>query len=282
MSRQDEGPGGDLPARLRSVVALLAGDGRRRARAAQDLGLEAGRRAVLADGPHLVREAVAAGCLVHALIGTDAALAGEASTEVRALAATGVPVYRVPARDLERLAPTRTPQGILAVVALAPAPTARSVHERVAAGAFVLALDGVQDPGNVGSLARSALAAGVAVLALGPGCARPDDAKTLRASQGALFRLPVWSGDLAALAAAVRAAGRSLVVAVPRGGEPAWRVDLGAAGLVMLGGEGHGVDPVHVCAADRLVTLPMAGGESLGVAAAGAVILYERVRQAGA
>lgn len=279
MPWQDERPGGDVPARLRSVLALLAGDGRRRARACAGLGLPHGQRAVLADGPHLVREAAAARSTVLAVVGTDAALNGEVQAEVRALQADGVPVYRVGPSELQRYARTRTPQGILAVVALPPAPTAAWVHEQVAAGTLVLALDGVQDPGNVGSLARTALAAGAGLLVLGPGSARPDDPKTVRASQGALFRLAVWSGDLTEVTAAVRGVGAALAVAVPRGGEAPWRLDLRSAGMVVLGGEGRGVDPVHVAGADRLVTLPMAGGESLGVAAAGAVLLYERLRQ---
>ncbi|MCL6595964.1 MAG: hypothetical protein K6V73_07115, partial [Firmicutes bacterium] len=202
------GPGGRLPARLRSALALLGGDGRRRSKAAAALGL-AGERVALAEGPHLLAEAVGAGVRVACVVTTARARAGEAGRHVAALEAAGVPAYVVSEGEFARLAATRAPQGVLAAVVLPRAWTSADLARGWRGGghALALALAGVQDPGNAGSLARTALAAGAFALALDPAGARADDPKAVRASQGALFRLPVARLGAAEAVAAARGAG---------------------------------------------------------------------------
>lgn len=269
-------PGGRMPARLRAVIAALGKDARRRQKAAEALHLGAGL-AVLAEGPHLLEEAMAAGLTLVAVVATDAALARPPATRLP----SDVPVYAVSPAGLGRLASTRAPQGIVAVVALDGQRLCLS-RERpwpLGKGGVALALVGVQDPGNVGSLARSARAAGAALVALDGRCARVDDPKTLRASQGALFSLPTARlAGLDAIAAA-RAVGARVVAAVPRGGVAPWHTDLRGPLTLLLGGEGAGLAQALVDQADVRVTLPMVAGESLGVAAAGAALLFERSRQ---
>lgn len=271
----DAEPDGSLPARLRALLTGLGGDGRRRAKAAARGG-QGDADLVLAEGPHLVEEAVRAGLTVVAVVATEEGRTGAAGEAVAALAHRGVPVHTVAARAFAGLAATRAPQGVLAVVRLPSPPPLAGAW---AGEGLVLGLDAVQDPGNVGALARTARAAGAAMVALGRGSARPDDAKTLRASQGALFFVPAWRGDLAEAVAAARAAGARVAATAPRGGVAPWRADLRGPVLLLLGGEGAGLAPALAEAADLRLTLPMAAGESLGVAAAGAVVLYERVRQ---
>jgi RNA methyltransferase, TrmH family len=133
-----------------------------------------------------------------------------------------------------------------------------------------LALWHVADPGNVGTLLRSADAFGAAV-ALSPGCADLTGPKALRASMGALFRVPTAGFE--------EAAGRRVAL-VPHGGEPLPEVDLSGAMVFVLGAEREGLPAEVLERCDVRASIPQSGGaESLNVAMAGTVALYERLRQ---
>jgi TrmH family RNA methyltransferase len=135
-----------------------------------------------------------------------------------------------------------------------------------------LALWHVSDPGNVGTLMRAADAFGAGV-ALSAGCADPAGSKALRASMGAVFRVPVSGFD--------EPAGRRIAL-VPRGGEPLADVDLGGDVVFVLGAEREGLPEDVLASCDVRATIPLAGGaESLNVAMAGTVALYERARRTG-
>jgi TrmH family RNA methyltransferase len=132
-----------------------------------------------------------------------------------------------------------------------------------------LALWRVADPGNVGTLLRAADALGPAFVALSPGCADPTGPKALRASMGAVFRVPTCGFD--------DAPGRRIAL-VPHGGTPLPEVELDGPVVFLLGAEREGLpDRQRV---DARASIPQAGGaESLNVALAGAIALYERVRR---
>jgi len=133
-----------------------------------------------------------------------------------------------------------------------------------------LALWHVSDPGNVGTLLRAADAFGVGV-ALSAGCADPTGAKALRASMGAVFRVPVSGFD--------EPAGRRIAL-VPRGGVPLADVDLDGDVVFVLGAERDGLPEDVLASCDALATIPLAGdADSLNVAMAGTVALYERARR---
>ena len=206
------------------------------------------------------------------LIVTEEALTRNA---VHALAA------REPARTLvvptalfAELATLPAGVGVLAVV-----PTPRSAPS--APADFCLLLDDVQDPGNVGSMLRSAAAAGVEQVLLSRHCAFAWSPKVLRAGQGAHFLLDIVEDvDLAAWAAAICAGGRRCA-RVGRSGRREPLCD-GLTGrvAVAIGNEGAGLSPALAARATRTVTIPMPGGmESLNAAAAAAVCLFECVRQ---
>jgi TrmH family RNA methyltransferase len=164
--------------------------------------------------------------------------------------------------------------GVLAVVpALRPSPAPP--------GAFCLLLDGVQDPGNAGSILRSAAAAGVAQAYLSKHCAFAWSPKVLRAGQGAHFCLDIHENvDLPAWAAAYRAGGGGIVAAVASGGGSLYDARLTGRVAIAVGNEGAGLDPALAAQATQRVTIPMPGGiESLNAAAAAAVCLFECVRQ---
>lgn len=132
-----------------------------------------------------------------------------------------------------------------------------------------LALSEVGDPGNVGTLIRAADAFG-ATVELSAGCADPTGPKALRASAGALFRVPLGP-----------AAGRRIGL-VAHGGTPLGRLDLGEGVVFVLGAEREGLSPELQRECDELATIPTSGpAESLNVAAAGAIALYEWSRRRG-
>lgn len=220
----------------------------------------AARRLCLAEGPHLIAEAAAAGAAIETLCVADGH-AGDLPPARR--------VVRVGDRVLQAIATTRTPQGVVAVVRI---PEARD------RGGLALAVDGLQDPGNLGTLLRVALAFGAGATALGPGTADPWSPKALRAAAGATFHLPPLAvGDLAAW---LRARPGTCWSLVPRGGTPLPEAELHAGGAVTLvvGSEAHGVS-AEVAACCRPLTIPMPGpAESLNAAVAAAVAAYEATR----
>jgi RNA methyltransferase, TrmH family len=161
--------------------------------------------------------------------------------------------------------------GAMAVV------TAPRPEYRESAG-FCLLLDGIQDPGNVGSILRTAAAAGVEQVFLSSQCAFAWSPKVLRAGQGAHFHLQIFEDiDLVEWAHGYRG---TLVAAVAAEGEPLFSVDLAPPVAIAIGNEGAGLSDALRSAATRSVTIPMPGAfESLNAAAAAAVCLFECVRQ---
>ena len=128
----------------------------------------------------------------------------------------------------------------------------------------------VADPGNVGTLIRSADALGPAFVALSPGSADPTGPKALRASMGALFRVPIIGYD--------DAPGRRVAL-VAHGGRSLEDIDLSGATTFVLGSEREGLPEEELARCDEQVTVPLAGqAESLNVATAGAIALYARRR----
>jgi RNA methyltransferase, TrmH family len=241
----------------------------RKAREAEGLFLAEGVRAVedLLASPLPVRLAVAASSLGDTP-------RGQALLDV--LARKRVALHEASDRELAALADTETPQGILAV---APIPGAGLDALRVEAHdpAVVLVLDAVQDPGNFGTLARTAEALGAVGLVALPGTVDPWNPKSVRAAMGSTFRLPVVESGWDALAPWLAARGVETLAAVV-GGEPLGEPRPRRAALV-LGNEGAGVGDETRARAGRAVGIPLRGrAESLNVAAAGAILLYELLR----
>ncbi|MFM7311756.1 MAG: TrmH family RNA methyltransferase [Cyanobium sp.] len=178
---------------------------------------------------------------------------------------------------LSLAASTSHPDGVLAT--LVPPQPDRDRRPR-----FVLALDGLQDPGNLGTLLRTALAAGVEEVWLGEG-ADPYSPKVLRASSGAALAMPLLRLSAAELLAHLQgpqAQGLQRVATLVSGGRPYWDLDWTRPTVLLLGNEGAGLDPQLAALADARVTIPHSPAvESLNVAVAAAPLLLERWRQAG-
>lgn len=236
-----------------------------------------GDRALL-EGPHLVAEALAAGIPLEEVLADPGFLAtGEGSRIASALTR---PPLEVQARLLHRLADADSPRGLLAV-ALLPRRGVSSLP--VIDGGTYLFCDGLQDPGNLGALARVAEAAGAAGLALGPGGAHPNHPRALRASAGSLLRLPVAvEVQPEALARHLAGLRPRRVALAPRRGTVLWQADLNGTLILLLGAEGPGLSPALEARADLRVTIPLEPPvESLNATVAAALVLFELQRRRG-
>ena len=167
----------------------------------------------------------------------------------------------------------------VAMLAVVPTP----MPANTSPGRFCLLLEDVQDPGNVGTMIRTAAAAGADQVVLSPHCAFAWSPRSLRAGQGAHFLTAVNEGvDLREWVAAFRHAGGRTFATVVAGTAPLYRVDLRGRVAIVIGSEGSGVTRALLDVVDERITIPMAAGsESLNAAAAAAVVLFEAVRQRG-
>lgn len=232
---------------------------------------------MLLDGWHLLAEAVAAGIAIDTLAVCGPPTLHEQTVIDRARGAHAR-VIEVSTAVLNAMSPVNSPTG---VVATARKPVIDATAVLTPAPALVLAGFGLQDPGNAGAVIRSAAAAGATGVMLDEASADPWGWKALRASMGGVFHLPVIRsrGPLAALAD-WRASGVTVIAAEPRGRVLMHELNLTGPIAVLMGGEGPGLPPEAMAAADARITIPMAGSvESLNVAVAAALILYEARRQ---
>ncbi len=241
------------------------------------------RTALLLDGVRLIRDACAAGAPIFAAIVSRAALAGgdrEVAGLARDLEAAGVPVAGGSDAVMTAVSPVRAPSAAVALGDHRPPSLDAVLDAATGDSGCVVAAAGVQDPGNLGAIIRTAEAAGAAGVAVARPSADPYGWKALRGAMGSTLRLPVADGSsLAEVVDAARAGGFRVLAAVPRGGCPLAEADLAGRRLVLVGGEGAGLSPVAALA-DAAVSVPMAPPvESLNVAVAAGVILYEARRR---
>lgn len=243
-------------ARVRLLRTALAGNG------AKDV--------VAIESPHLLREALQA---------AEVTVLTVFVREDRAELLQDLPAHVEPillSREVfASIAATEQSQGVAALIAR---PEMRFLPR---AGQLLLLLEEVQDPGNVGTLVRSAEAFGAAAVLVTPGTADIWNGKALRASAGAAFRVPVvrWSEPVSA---ALRKLDLRLLAAVAErdGALPAKAVALTGGCVLAVGNEGRGISAEILRLADGRITLPMAGPtESLNAAVAGSILLYEAARQ---
>jgi RNA methyltransferase, TrmH family len=218
---------------------------------------------VLLEGPRVLAEAKAAG-LEFDLIAVREGDRLPFHTESRVILTPGA--FRAATQ-------TVTPQGAIAVARVHEASPSEAIEAARRARWPLVVLDRVQDPGNVGAIARTAAAAGAAALAVLPGTADPYGPKAVRASAGNVFRLQVAKAQWRDLN------GLSGYGAASTGGAPLAEAPIESAGMVVLGSEAHGLSRQDL----KLVTVPLTEGvESLNVAAAAALILFEIRRRLAA
>lgn len=226
--------------------------------------------AMVVEGVRLLEEALAADWKFQFALYSQV-LSERGWTLLHHLKEKGVEIEEVSEQLLTSTSDTKNPQGLLAVLEQKRLPIPMRPT-------FALILDEIRDPGNVGSLLRSASAAGVQAVILTPGSADPFSPKVVRAGMGAHFRLPIqnmsWDEILSQLP------DLKFVLTEMEAPLPCWQADLRQAVAIIIGGEAEGASAAarHICT--ERIHIPMAAGsESLNAAAAGAIILFEVKRQ---
>lgn len=220
----------------------------------------------LCDSPKLLQEALLWGSELHTVVVT-------AGTEAPPLP-KGVRLVEVPADVMRSVSPMETPQGTLFTCAIHTEPLPETL-----AGRRYVVLDTLQDPGNVGTILRTADAFHADGMFLVNGCADLYNPKTLRATMGAVFRCPVWTVGVEELSALLKRSGIPLYGAALREDTLDARAADYSRCAIAIGSEGRGLTDAVLAVCDRTIKIPMSEHcESLNAAAAATVLLWEAAR----
>ena len=228
------------------------------------------------EGPHLIEEALRAGLRVTTIF--------IAQEDERLLSALRVPpeieILRLPAKLLDSALATETPQPIAALVEPPEWTWAHLLGARPKGAELVVVLAGIQDPGNLGTILRSAEAFGAAGVVSLPGTVSAWNPKAVRASAGSVFRVPLLAASERECLEELHEAGLKVLATTVHAAQPAALVDMAGPVALIIGNEGSGVADELAAKADARVTIPCPGPvESLNAAVAASVLLYEAARQ---
>ncbi|WP_028783405.1 TrmH family RNA methyltransferase [Thalassobacillus devorans] len=217
-------------------------------------------RSFLVEGYHLVEEAIKSAWETKEVIVKEGAdlpewIEGERFT-------------RVSDEVFSAISETETPQGIAAVVEMKVFELCSFHH--------VLLIDAVQDPGNLGTLIRTADAAGFDGVIIGKGSVDPFNEKVIRATQGSLFHLPLIQGELFEWIASLKQQGLTVFASTLENAEPYHQITFPEKAALIVGNEGAGIQQEMISLADKQVYIPIAGqAESLNVAIAAGILMYQ-------
>lgn len=225
----------------------------------------------LLEGKRAVEEALASQWNIRALFFTRLPEGWDEKAEESSL-----PWYEVPLAVLQKITATEDPQSVAALVEIRP----RDLGDFAPDRGFVLVLDQIRDPGNLGTLIRTADALGAAGVVLLKDTADLYNPKVVRSTMGSLFHLPVLTGvEPADLETWCRKNGYALWATALEGAEDMTKLQWPAKTALVLGSEAEGVSPELLKAADQKVKIPMAGqAESLNVAVAGGIVMFQAAR----
>lgn len=227
--------------------------------------------AFVVEGVRLVEEAINSHWKLRFVL-YDETLSERGKSQVESLKSLGVEVDEIPTSLMKSISETETPQGILAVLEFTQLPIANRPD-------FILIPDRIRDPGNLGTLLRSAAATGVQAVFLPPETTDAFAPKVLRAGMGAQFRLPIHEMEWEQIERIVTSANLQLYVA-DMNGVSCWETDLRKPLALVIGGEAEGASKEAQKLAHGKISIPMTGGvESLNAGVAGSVLMFEVVRQ---
>lgn len=240
----------------------------------------------LVPGVRFVEEALEAGSSLSCVFHTARLLDSDAGRRLQKRLGSGsFPVFEVPEPVLLELCDVETPQPVVAVASKLEPERDSFLEFLGRRRAVVLVLDRLQDPGNLGTIIRTAAGAGVTGVVTLPGTVDLYNPKCLRGTMGAIFRVPVlhWDGMPGELAETLGSLGLDLVATSSKRGTPCYRLDLKGRVALFVGSEAGGLDPVFLEKATHLARIPLPGRmESLNVAVAAGIMLYEVIRQRAA
>jgi len=230
------------------------------------------------EGVRIVEEAIRSGLRFRAVFFRESA-AGHLERLMPQIS-SHVETVLLPDKLFASAVPTDTPQGVAALVRYRQH-SLDDVFAKLEMGPAVV-IAGLQDPGNLGTILRSAEAFGAAGLLLGEGTVSPFNSKVVRASAGSVFRLPVVRIKMADVLRRLQDHGLRLMATSSHKGTPLPRANLAAPVAVVIGGEGAGVPRDLLAKVDEIVAIPHAPQvESLNAAVAASIVLYESARQKG-
>lgn len=213
----------------------------------------------LIEGMHLMEEALASDWTVKEIIVSEKTVIPETANQLS--------VIEVTEQVFKELSFTASPQGMMAVVEMK--------REEAVNGELVVLLDALQDPGNVGTIIRTADAAGADGIILGSGCVDLYNDKVIRATQGSIFHLPILHADLEEEVPRLKEADYSVWVTALEKAENYKNLSVSQKTALIFGNEGSGVKDSLLQKADERVTIPILGkAESLNVSIAAGVLLY--------
>jgi TrmH family RNA methyltransferase len=232
------------------------------------------------EGLRIVEEAIRSGLRLQAVLFKESAqnLAERLLPQIGA----NVDTVLIPDKLFDDIVPTETPQGVAALVRLKDF-SATDILERLQVGPIIV-VAGLQDPGNLGTILRSAEAFGSAGVILGEGTVSPLNSKVIRASAGSMFRLPVVlakaADELEKISAKLREQGVRLIATSSHKGTPLDQANLIGPAAIFIGSEGSGLPRALLAQADELIAIPHTPQvESLNAGVAGSIVLYEAARQ---
>lgn len=226
------------------------------------------------EGINLVEEAISKGADIDYVLASD----DFASDRLEALADRIGEFYEVERGIFEKLSDAINGSGVIAVVNRNY--DEQAVLASIGADDNLLVLDRVQDPGNIGTMIRTAVAAGYRAVMLIKGTADIYSPKVLRATAGMIFDLPIiYASDAYSAERIIHGLGLRICVTEPEAATPYYEADLAKGVALVIGNEGNGVSDELAALADERITLPMEGDiESLNAAIAAAILMYERIR----
>ncbi len=227
--------------------------------------------AFVVEGVRLVEEAVKANWACRFAL-FDETLGERGKLQVEGLRLKGVEVEEVSASVMKSISETESPQGILAVIKYHQLPITNLPT-------FILIPDQIRDPGNLGTLLRSAAASGVQAVLIPPETTDAFAPKVLRSGMGAHFKLPIHSMSWEEIQKIIKSEGLNVYVA-DMGGQSCWKSDLRQPVALIIGSEAEGAsEPARKLAHGR-ISIPMSGEiESLNAGVAGSVLMFEVMRQ---
>jgi TrmH family RNA methyltransferase len=232
---------------------------------------------LLVEGRRQLECALAAGARVTDVYAAPSLYLGDRDAELVRLAAfRGARIVELGAAAFESIAGQVRPDGIAAVVERPP-----TALELLPPASLLLVAAGIERPGNLGTIVRTAEAAGAGGVLVCDAVTDVFHPETVRGSVGTIFRTALAEASSVDAIGWLRARGVRIVVASPDGKHPIWDADYGAAGIaIVVGSERHGVDPAWVAAADETVCIPMSGSaDSLNVGVAAGIVLFEAARR---
>lgn len=219
----------------------------------------------IAEGFHLLHEALRAGSAIGAVLATP-----RAATQLGEISG----IHLIDEAILSQISSVETSQGVVSLVRF----ESRPLQDTFTGNTLAIALDGVQDPGNAGAIVRSAEAFGATGVIFLKGSVSPWNPKTLRASAGSLFRLPFAVSDWEPFLQEVQSRELPLYGALPRANKRVDEISLREPAAILIGNEGRGLPPEHEQAAIPF-QIPTRTVESLNAALAAGILLYEAARQ---